>query len=115
MALRGYGRKNESRIVEYIKDELKQNEMGEQLTMNEAGSFTGRKQQSPHPTYCIMRSTRGEEQMALPACETLPAFQELFKMKANNYYLFNSEFLRMSSFTSMSGKSKIRASSSSKD
>ena len=35
--------KNESRIAEYIKNQLKQDEMGEQLTMSQVGPFTGSK------------------------------------------------------------------------
>ena len=33
--------KNESRIAEYIEDQLKEDEMGEQLTMSQYGPFTG--------------------------------------------------------------------------
>ena len=36
--------KNENRIAEYIEDRLKEDEMGEQLTMSQYGSFTGGKQ-----------------------------------------------------------------------
>ena len=35
--------KNESRIAEYIEDQLKEDEMGEQLTMSQYGPFTGGK------------------------------------------------------------------------
>ena len=35
--------KNESRIAEYIKNQLKQDELGEQLTMSQVGPFTGGK------------------------------------------------------------------------
>ena len=35
--------KNESRIAEYIKNQLKEDQMGEQLTMSEIGPFTGSK------------------------------------------------------------------------
>ena len=38
--------KNENRIAEYIENRLKEDEMGEQLTMNQYGSFTGGKQRS---------------------------------------------------------------------
>ncbi len=41
--VRGYGRENERRIAEYINNQLKQDEMGEQLTMSQAGQFTGSK------------------------------------------------------------------------
>ena len=33
--------KNESRIAEYIENQLKEDEMGEQLTMSQCGPFTG--------------------------------------------------------------------------
>ena len=35
--------KNTSRIAEYIRNQLKEDEMGEQLTMSECGPFTGGK------------------------------------------------------------------------
>ena len=35
--------KNTSRIVEYIKKQLKEDQMGEQLTISEDGPFTGGK------------------------------------------------------------------------
>ena len=35
--------KNESRIAEYIENQLKEDEMGEQLTMSQCGPFTGGK------------------------------------------------------------------------
>ena len=35
--------KNESRIAEYIENQLKEDEMGEQLTMSQYGPFTGGK------------------------------------------------------------------------
>ena len=35
--------KNTSRIAEYIKNQLKENQLGEQLTMQEAGPFKGSK------------------------------------------------------------------------
>ena len=35
--------KNESRIAEYIQNQLKEDEMGEQLTMSGYGPFTGGK------------------------------------------------------------------------
>ena len=35
--------KNTSRIAEYIKNQLKEDQMGEQLTMSEVGPFTGSK------------------------------------------------------------------------
>ena len=35
--------KNTSRIAEYIKSQLKEDQMGEQLTMSEVGPFTGSK------------------------------------------------------------------------
>ena len=35
--------KNRSRIAEYIKNQLKEDQMGEQLTMSEIGPFTGSK------------------------------------------------------------------------
>ena len=35
--------KNESRIAEYIKNQLKEDQMGEQLTMSEVGPFKGSK------------------------------------------------------------------------
>ena len=35
--------KNESRSAEYIKNQLKQDELGEQLTMSQVGPFTGGK------------------------------------------------------------------------
>ena len=35
--------KNESRIAEYIKNQLKEDEMGEQLTFGQSSPFTGRK------------------------------------------------------------------------
>lgn len=38
--------KNENRIAEYIENRLKEDEMGEQLTMSQYGSFTGGKQRS---------------------------------------------------------------------
>ena len=38
--------KNESRIAEYIKNQLKEDEMGEQLTMSQVSPFTGSKEQS---------------------------------------------------------------------
>ena len=37
--------KNASRIAEYIASQLKEDELGEQLTMSEPGPFTGGKQQ----------------------------------------------------------------------
>ena len=44
---RGYyeetARKNAGRIQEYIKNQLKEDEMGEQLTIQSKGSFTGSK------------------------------------------------------------------------
>ena len=33
--------KNTSRIAEYIKNQLKEDQLGEQLTMSEVGPFTG--------------------------------------------------------------------------
>ena len=38
--------KNENRIAECIENRLKEDEMGEQLTMSQYGSFTGGKQRS---------------------------------------------------------------------
>ena len=35
--------KNTSRIAEYIKNQLKEDQLGEQLTMSEIGPFTGGK------------------------------------------------------------------------
>ena len=35
--------KNTSRIAEYIRNQLKEDQMGEQLTMSEVGPFTGSK------------------------------------------------------------------------
>ena len=35
--------KNTSRIVEYIQNQLKEDELGEQLTMSQVGPFTGSK------------------------------------------------------------------------
>ena len=35
--------KNERRIAEYIKNQLKEDEMGEQLTFGQSSPFTGRK------------------------------------------------------------------------
>ena len=35
--------KNTSRIAEYIQNQLKEDELGEQLTMSQVGSFTGSK------------------------------------------------------------------------
>lgn len=35
--------KNTSRIVEYIQNQLKKDELGEQLTMSQVGPFTGSK------------------------------------------------------------------------
>lgn len=35
--------KNTSRIAEYIKNQLKEDQLGEQLTMSEVGPFTGSK------------------------------------------------------------------------
>ena len=35
--------KNESRIAEYIQNQLKEDQMGEQLTMGQVGPFTGSK------------------------------------------------------------------------
>ena len=35
--------KNESRIAEYIKNQLKEDELGEQLTISGSSPFTGRK------------------------------------------------------------------------
>ena len=35
--------KNTSRIAEYIQNQLKEDELGEQLTMNQVGPFTGSK------------------------------------------------------------------------
>ena len=35
--------KNESRIAEYIENQLKEDEMGDQLVIPEANPFTGRK------------------------------------------------------------------------
>ncbi len=35
--------KNESRIAEYIKNQLKEDEMGEQLTFGQSSPLTGRK------------------------------------------------------------------------
>ncbi len=35
--------KNTSRIAEYIKNQLKEDQMGEQLTMSEIGPFEGSK------------------------------------------------------------------------
>ena len=56
--------KNESRISEYIKNQLKEDELGEQLVIPSASLFTGSKQQSPaHPAGRFTRSrvTRGTE------------------------------------------------------
>ena len=36
-------RKNTSRIAEYIKDQLKEDQLSEQLTISEVGPFTGGK------------------------------------------------------------------------
>ena len=35
--------KNTSRIAEYIKNQLKEDQLGEQMTMSETGPFTGGK------------------------------------------------------------------------
>ena len=35
--------KNTSRIAEYIQNQLKEDELGEQLTMSQVGPFTGNK------------------------------------------------------------------------
>lgn len=35
--------KNTSRIAEYIQNQLKEDELGEQLTMSQVGPFTGSK------------------------------------------------------------------------
>lgn len=43
--LRGYGGKNTSRIAECIKNQLKEDQPGEQLVMSEVDPFKGGKQQ----------------------------------------------------------------------
>ena len=66
--------KNESRIAEYIKNQLKQDELGEQLTMSQVGPFTAASNNPPRLADRITRSTRGEEHRAMPAYENPPAW-----------------------------------------
>ena len=62
--------KNTSRIVEYIKKQLKEDQMGEQLTISEDGPFTGGKQHSLRSWQTVLRVLRvREEYRALPASE----------------------------------------------
>ena len=60
--------KNTSRIAEYIRNQLKEDQMGEQLTMSEVGPFTGSKYQALRNWQTVLRVLRvREEQRALPA------------------------------------------------
>ena len=53
--------KNESRIAEYIKNQLKEDQMGEQFTMSQVSPFTGSKKQSYEAgrLYYAWRKTEG--------------------------------------------------------
>ena len=60
--------KNESRIAEYVRNQLKEDEMGEQLRIPSSGPFTGSKQQSSRSWQTVLRVARvREEQRAMPA------------------------------------------------
>ena len=60
--------KNAGRIQEYIKNQLKEHEMGEQLTIQSKGSFTGSKSQSLRNWQTVLARLRArEEQRAMPA------------------------------------------------
>ena len=54
--------KNESRIAEYIENQLKEDDMGEQLTMSQYGPFTGGRQVT------ILRSWQTATLDAFDAC-----------------------------------------------
>ena len=60
--------KNETRIAEYIKNQLKEDELGEQMTIASIGPFTGSKQQSPRSWQAVLHVyALREERRALPA------------------------------------------------
>ena len=60
--------KNETRIAEYIKNQLKEDELGEQMTIASIGPFTGAKQHSPRSWQTVLHVyALREEQRALPA------------------------------------------------
>ena len=60
--------KNESRIAEYVKNQLKEDEMEEQLRIPSSSPFTGDKQQSSRSWQTVLRVARvREEQRAMPA------------------------------------------------
>ncbi len=60
--------KNTSRIAEYIKNQLKEDMLGEQLSISEVGHFKGGKQQSPRSWQNELHILRvREEQRAMPA------------------------------------------------
>ena len=56
--------KNEKRIEEYVRNQLKEDELGEQIKMPLNGSFTGSKKRKPTQladhTYALTRSRRTE-------------------------------------------------------
>ena len=59
--------KNETRIAEYIKNQLKEDELGEQMTIASIGPFTGGKQQSLRSWQTVLHVyALREEQRALP-------------------------------------------------
>ena len=63
--------KNASRIAEYIKNQLQEDRMGEQMTMSQYGPFTGGKQLSFAIGRPYLRVSRACcEQRALPASRT---------------------------------------------
>lgn len=59
--LRGYGGKNTSRIAEYIKNQLKEDQPGEQLVTSEVDLFKGGKQQlaGSYYTFDVCARNRG--------------------------------------------------------
>ena len=68
--------KNESRIAEYIAHQLKEDMLGEQLTINNAGAVHGRQVTvSTQLAVRIDAFTHSEEPRAMPACEKPPAWR----------------------------------------
>ena len=65
--------KNTSRIAEYIKKQLQEDQLGDQLTIPGYSPFDKKKQLNTRLADRITRSTRCEEQRAMPANEQPPA------------------------------------------
>ena len=60
--------KNESRIAEYVRNQLKEDEMGEQLRIPSSGPVTGGKEQCASSLPPVLRVGRvREEQRVMPA------------------------------------------------